>query len=182
MGPKFAWRPRPSENGWTTKFSVSPVRLESALRAELGLAPWRAEFDRIRPDPAKTAAAVLGSTAGPTAPRDGAPDENRPRHAVVVHIALPSPDFGSQGERSAVHDLKRRIDAIVRAADAGVVDGDEFGAGEAVLYIHGSDAERLFATMETELRAFPMRPIRAILVFGDDIDHPAAERHVDLPA
>ena len=95
-----------------------------------------------------------------------------------MHIALPSPDLGSSAERSAVHGLRNRIDAIVRATGAGAVDGDAFGDGEAVLYVYGPDAERLFASMSGELRKFPMRPMRAVLVYGDD--QPAIERHVDL--
>jgi hypothetical protein len=55
VGDHFGTRVRlatPSERDQlSNRFSVSPVRLEKALRAELGLDPWQEDFDRLRPGP-----------------------------------------------------------------------------------------------------------------------------------
>jgi hypothetical protein len=78
--------------------------------------------------------------------------------------------------------LRNRLDAAVRAAGTGSVDGGGFGNGEAVLHAHGPDADRLFASMTKELQDFGVRPIHAVLVSGDDVDDPQTDRHIDLPA
>ncbi|WP_251022558.1 hypothetical protein [Streptomyces sp. ISL-10] len=45
-----------------------------------------------------------------------------------------------------------------KAAGIGEVDGNEFGAGEAVLFAYGRDADALYGVMEPGPRALPFRP------------------------
>lgn len=101
-----------------------------------------------------------------------------PEHAVIVHYRMSSDGFGTAAERDDVRALGRQLTAAI--GSAGNVDGHEFGAGEAMLYAYGPDAARLFAAMEPSLRAFPLRPARVVLRFGDVDDAEAVEQHIDL--
>jgi hypothetical protein len=103
-----------------------------------------------------------------------------PEHAVLITYALSDDRYGQEKEREAIYALVRRLREAVEDADAGEFDGNEFGAGKVVLYAYGPDANRLFAAMEPQLRAFPARPARAVLRFGE-ADNPAAvEQTIDL--
>jgi hypothetical protein len=103
-----------------------------------------------------------------------------PEHAVLVTYALSGDRFGEDKEREAVYALTARLAEAVEAADAGDFDGNEFGGGEVVLYAYGPDANRLFAAMEPQLRAFPARPAHAVLRFGEADDPTAIEQRIDL--
>jgi hypothetical protein len=103
-----------------------------------------------------------------------------PEHAVLVTYALSDDRYGQEEEREAIYALMERLTEAVEAADAGEFDGNEFGGGKVVLYAYGPDANRLFAAMEPQLRAFPARPAHAVLRFGE-ADNPAAvEQSIDL--
>jgi hypothetical protein len=84
-------------------------------------------------------------------------------HAVIVHFALSDEQFGSEFERETIGDLGDRLAGIVQEAGAGEFDGDEFGGGEAVLYLYGPDRELLWAAVEPEVRACGLRPAFALL-------------------
>ncbi len=101
-------------------------------------------------------------------------------HAVIVTYSLGGDAFGSEEVRRAVHALEHRLTAAIDAASAGELDGDEFGGGEVEIYAYGPDASKLFAAMEPELRAFPLRPAHAVLRFGLADDLSAAEERVAL--
>ena len=87
-------------------------------------------------------------------------------HAVILHYRLSGDEFGTDEEREAVRDLEGRLEAAVVAAGAGEYDGNEFGQGEVVLYLYGSDKDRLWAAVEQEAREFPLRPAFALLRAG----------------
>lgn len=101
-------------------------------------------------------------------------------HAVIVRYQLGGGDFGSAGERTAVHALTDRLAVAIGRADVGEFDGDEFGGGAVTLYAYGPDADRLFAVMAEILRAFPARPASVTLRYGavDDLD--AEQRTIEL--
>ncbi|MGW0504154.1 hypothetical protein [Micromonospora sp. NPDC003241] len=102
-----------------------------------------------------------------------------PEHGVIVRYPLTG-GFGEEQERRAIYDLGRRLREAIEAADAGEFDGHEFGGGEAVLYAYGPDAARLFAAMESQLRAFPAKPAHTTLRFGEPDDTSTAEQRIDL--
>lgn len=76
--------------------------------------------------------------------------------SVIVHLKLSGDEFGTPDEGEIVYALEDRLSDAVRAASAGEVDGHEFGAGEAVIYMYGPDTDRLFAVVEPVLRAEPL--------------------------
>ena len=98
-------------------------------------------------------------------------------HAVLVHFALSDDEFGSEAERATLGDLGDRLADVVARAGVGEFDGDEFGNGEAVLYLYGPDHELLWGAVEPELRACTLPPTYALLRPGGP-DVPA--RRVDL--
>jgi hypothetical protein len=98
-------------------------------------------------------------------------------HAVLAHFALSDDEFGSEAERATLGDLGDRLADVVARAGVGEFDGDEFGNGEAVLYLYGPDHQRLWDAVEPELRACALRPTYALLRPGGP-DVPA--QRVDL--
>jgi hypothetical protein len=100
-----------------------------------------------------------------------------PEHAVIIHLSIGEEHFGDASARETVRSLERAIRAILDGSDLGALDGDEFGGGEAVLYLYGPNADTLYAAIEPALRATPLRPAHTILRHGD----PGAPQHqIDL--
>lgn len=99
---------------------------------------------------------------------------------MIVRLALGEEHFGSVGAREVVRALEREIRAIVDGSGLGEFDGDEFGGGEAVLYLYGPDADRLYVAVEPALRAVSLRPVQVILRYGDAGDPAALERRLEI--
>jgi hypothetical protein len=102
--------------------------------------------------------------------------ETPPEHAVIAHFRLDGDDFGEPGQRSLIFEAERSMDAAVKAAGAGEIDGNEFGGGEAVLYAYGPDAKALYRVMEPALRALPFRPAHVVLRYGEPADDVVEDR------
>lgn len=101
-------------------------------------------------------------------------------HAVITHLPLSGADFGSGEEREAVYELEARIETAV-AAVGGEHDGNEFGAGEAILYTYGPDADAVFDAIRECLGGFPVRPgAYAIKRYGAADDPAARQERVSL--
>jgi hypothetical protein len=77
-------------------------------------------------------------------------------HAVIVHLRLSDAGFGSFEEREALLALQDQIAEAIKAAKGGEFDGDEVGEGECVLFMYGTDADRLFAAIEPILKTSPL--------------------------
>ncbi len=101
-------------------------------------------------------------------------------HAVIAHFNLADDAFGHQDEREAFFALKDVLIGAIEAAQVGEFDGNEFGAGEAVAYMYGPDADALFATVESHLRGFVARPAYCVLRYGSATDPTARERRIEL--
>jgi len=101
-------------------------------------------------------------------------------HAVIVHLSLGEGGFGVEEVRDSVRVLERDIETILDGGDVGELDGDEFGGGEAVLYLYGADADSLFAAIEPLLRGSSLRPAHVILRYGEASDPTARERLIEL--
>ena len=103
-----------------------------------------------------------------------------PEHAVIIHYSLSDEQHGTVEERAAIFALEERLEALISSQDLGEHDGNEFGGGEAAIYCYGPDARRLFAGIESELRAFPARPAHAYLRYGKASDPHAREERIEL--
>ena len=101
-------------------------------------------------------------------------------HAVIVHLKLGDDRYGSEDERAAVRTLKQTLAAAIDDADAGELDGNEFGGGEAVLYAYGPHAGDLFTAMERALRDSSIRPAYAIVRYGSAADPQCREDVIHL--
>lgn len=101
-------------------------------------------------------------------------------HAVIVHLSLGEDGFGANEVRDAVRVLERDIETALDSGDVGELDGDEFGGGEAVLYLYGADADSLFAAIDPLLRGSSLRPAHVILRYGEASDPNARERRIEL--
>lgn len=100
--------------------------------------------------------------------------------AVIVRYALTGGRLGSPEERAAVYALQERLREVLAGPDAGEFSGNEFGGGQATLFLDGLDAERLYTTVEDVLRALPNRPARVTLRHGDPDDPTSVRREFDL--
>jgi hypothetical protein len=101
-------------------------------------------------------------------------------HAVIVHLSLGGNDFEAEAARDDVRALEREIEAVLDAHDLGELDGDEFGGGEAILYLYGTDADSLFGSIEPLLVRSSLSPVHAILRYGEASDAAARERRIEL--
>ncbi|WP_326725369.1 hypothetical protein OHT59_44310 [Streptomyces sp. NBC_00243] len=104
------------------------------------------------------------------------PELETPEEAVIARYRLSDDSFGSPNERDAIFDAEKAMMAAVEQAGVGEVDGNEFGGGEAVVYVYGPDAEAHFKVMEPTLRGLPFRPAYVVLRQGSD----ETETRVDL--
>lgn len=101
-------------------------------------------------------------------------------HAVIVHLTLSS-SFGDDPERRKVWELEDRLTKIIEKAHVGEYDGNEFGGGEAVLYMYGPNADSLFATVEPLIRSLqPLTGSFAIKRYGGADDSNAREERIEL--
>jgi hypothetical protein len=101
-------------------------------------------------------------------------------HAVIVHLSLDGGPFGAGEARDAVRALERDIESVLEGGSTGELDGDEFGGGEALLYLYGVNADGLFSAIEPSLRASSLHPAYAILRYGDADDPQATERRIEI--
>lgn len=67
--------------------------------------------------------------------------------AVIVHFA-----FDGAADRDALIELENELARVIEDASAGEFDGDLLGEGECILYMYGTDADRLFNLIDPLLR------------------------------
>ena len=97
-------------------------------------------------------------------------------HAVIVHLKLSDGKFGTSDEQETIGELQDEIADAIDEANAGEFDGDEFGQGECVLFMYGSDADVLFAAVKPVLEASPCaKSGYAIKRYGEASDPKARE-------
>jgi hypothetical protein len=100
-------------------------------------------------------------------------------HAVIAHLSLSNGDMGTEQERDVIFLLEDRLSAAIERAGVGEFDGNEFGAGECVLYMYGPDADRLYDTIVPHLQmAAAARGGYAIKRYGEASDPTAREVRV----
>ena len=99
---------------------------------------------------------------------------------MITHLPLSDDEFGTDGERAAVHELEDRIEAAV-AAVGGEHDGHLFGGGEALLYTYGPDADTLLEAIRGCVAELPVGPgAYAVKRYGAADDPAAREERVPL--
>jgi hypothetical protein len=102
-------------------------------------------------------------------------------HAVIAHLRMNEDEFGSEREHAAVAKLAHDLESVIDKNQVGEYDGEEFGDGRCVLYMYGSDADRLFEVVEPVLKAALLaRGGFAIKRYGEASDANAVEERVSL--
>jgi hypothetical protein len=80
---------------------------------------------------------------------DGVPmGHEQTKQAVLVHLKLSNTKFGEGDEITIMQEFELKLDRLVDQSNLGVVDGNEIGEGEYVIYIYGPNADRLFELIE----------------------------------
>jgi len=89
--------------------------------------------------------------------------------------------MGTEKERKDLQALETRLETAIKARQAGEFDGNEFGEGFCTLYMYGSDANALFASVEPALRAANLpQGSYVIKRYGSAGDPKAREERFDL--
>lgn len=103
------------------------------------------------------------------------PASNQPNpseQAVIVYldgVGL-SPEIYRDCDLGTIED---RLTEVIERDKLGEFDGNEVGPAEAILYMYGPDAEKLFAGIEQTLRDYPLcRGARVVIRRGK----PGAEK------
>jgi|YelNatPaOPRAMG01_1025707.scaffolds.fasta_scaffold12171_8 hypothetical protein len=74
-----------------------------------------------------------------------------------VKVFLQAPDEQEMEEfMEAVFELTDTLSELIQENGVGEYDGEEFGAGECILYMYGSDADRLYEVIKGALLASPL--------------------------
>lgn len=100
-------------------------------------------------------------------------------HAVLVHLELSQPQFGTESEREAIFALEDEI--IAALGDLGEFDGNDFGGGECVLYMYGENADDVLKAILPVLKASPLsRNGYVIKRYGEADDRMAGQVNIQL--
>ena len=84
-----------------------------------------------------------------------APQQASPQQAVLVYldgVSLPPEVY----ERHDLSTLEDQLRGVLTEPSLGEYDGNEIRESETVLYLYGPDAERLYASIESTLRGYPL--------------------------
>lgn len=86
----------------------------------------------------------------------GADPSTLPEHAVLIHISAPK----DGSDQIGLDQIEDPLIAVLESSGAGEWDGHEtdLTTGEAVIYLYGPDADRLYAAIEPTLRELPIPP------------------------
>ncbi len=79
-------------------------------------------------------------------------------HAVLLHLKLAADGFGDPADLEPLQTLEQILAEAIDTAGAGMLDANEIGEGECVIYTYGPDADRLWRAIEPHLRAHAARP------------------------
>jgi hypothetical protein len=103
------------------------------------------------------------------------------QHAVLIHFHLSGGKLGSSGELTSLQDLEGRLEAAISRAGTGVLDENEIGEGEYVIYAYGPDADALYSSIAALLHSAQVpKGSFAIKRYGSADDEDAKEVRVDL--
>jgi hypothetical protein len=88
----------------------------------------------------------------------------REEEAVLVTYRLPAGLDPSLAPEVPV--LERSVERALRTRHTGELEGLQPGPGTLTVLAYGSDADRLWASIEAAARTFPCRPARVTLRYG----------------
>ena len=83
--------------------------------------------------------------------------------AVLVYFRYGSTNL------EPLFELEDKLESIIKAADVGVLDGDEMATdgGDGCIYVYGDDADRLFDAIRSVLMSAPfMKGARVVKRYG----------------
>jgi hypothetical protein len=100
--------------------------------------------------------------------------------AVIVSFNLPS-DISDREILKHVYAIEDRLDEALEKTGIGDCDGHEFSDGWGIIYIYGSDADKLFEVARPILADAPFKPMDIILRYGiaNDKDAKEAKRRIN---
>ncbi len=74
--------------------------------------------------------------------------------------------------------LEDQLMEVIELNSLGKFDGNEFGQGEAILFMYGPDAEALFTGIESILRAYPLCQKARVVIRQGGPGAPQREVHL----
>src|SRR5262245_48592057 len=80
-----------------------------------------------------------GGSGAPVGGPDGAQESDD--HAVMLHLKLSNAKFGTDKDIESCQALEVKLEALIEAANVGLVDGNEIGGGECVIFMYGPNAD-----------------------------------------
>jgi hypothetical protein len=89
------------------------------------------------------------------------PREARCEEAVLVTFAVPEP-----AQVAGLAALEDAVDQALSGQGAGELEAVQPGPGRVTVLAYGADADRVWASIEAAVRAFPCRPAEATLRYG----------------
>ena len=108
-------------------------------------------------------------------------DESNSEQAVFVYVPLSDDSFGSTDELVAIQRLHIAIDDAVGPLGGEAV-GHDLGAGEAVIYVHGPDADALTDAIRVVVTDIYAAKVDAYAIkhYGPEDDSTARRERVAL--
>jgi hypothetical protein len=92
-------------------------------------------------------------------------------HAILIHISVKD-THGFKEERDAVFALEKELEKAINNAEYGELDGDEFGDGQAIIYLYAPDADKLHKIIDPILKCTNIaQGARVITRYGDADDN-----------
>jgi hypothetical protein len=83
--------------------------------------------------------------------------------AVLVYLKLSDDDKGDGEIDDAIYQLQEKLTRLIEESGVGEFDGDEWGGGHCKLFMYGPDADRLFATITSELLSSTSLPLTHVV-------------------
>lgn len=94
------------------------------------------------------------------------PEQQSVEQAVLIHLdgVSLSPEIYEKYDLATLEDL---LTEALNENNAGEVDGNEIMEGEAIIFIYGPDAEKIYSEIEAILKSYPLcQKSRIIIRFG----------------
>lgn len=85
--------------------------------------------------------------------------------AVIIEIDFAGfDDYGTQEQRKAIKSLEEQLEESLSLPSG--VDGDEFGDGQATIYLYGPSADEILKKIQSTLKKSPFQHIAVTLQYG----------------
>lgn len=99
--------------------------------------------------------------------------------AVIVDIDFAGvTNFGTSAQQKEVRVLEKEMEQKLPALSG--IDGDEFGDGQATIYVYGSSADKIFEAVEPVLKRSSFEHLDITLEYGAPDDPLTKEKKFTL--